>query len=44
MTCKQLIESILAGGLTAQGMTPAQVLDCLKYVAGTSAPAASTGK
>jgi hypothetical protein len=31
----------LADWLTAQGMTPAQVLECLKYIAGTSAPTAA---
>lgn len=28
----------LADWLRAQGMTPAQVLDCLKYIAGTAEP------
>ncbi|WP_448914457.1 hypothetical protein [Gemmiger sp.] len=34
----------LADWLRAQGMTPAQVLDCLKYIAGTTPPTASAGK
>lgn len=34
----------LADWLTAQGMTPAQVLDCLKYIAGTTPPANTTGR
>ena len=32
----------LADWLTAHGMTPEQVLDCLKYIAGASAPAPET--
>ncbi|MGN0163581.1 MAG: hypothetical protein ACI4EA_08410 [Candidatus Ornithomonoglobus sp.] len=32
----------LADWLTAHGMTPEQVLDCLKYIAGASAPASET--
>ena len=34
----------LADWLRAQGMTPAQVLDCLKYIAGTTPPTTSAGK
>lgn len=34
----------LADWLRAQGMTPVQVLDCLKYIAGTTSPTASAGK
>ena len=34
----------LADWLRAQGMTPAQVLDYLKYIAGTTPPRASAGK
>lgn len=34
----------LADWLRAQGMTPAQVLDCLKYIAGATPPTASAGK
>ena len=34
----------LSDWLQAQGMTPTQVLDCLKYFAGTTPPAGSTGK
>ena len=29
----------LADWLTAQGFSPEKVLDCIKYIAGTSAPA-----
>lgn len=36
MTARELDR--LADWLTANGMTPEQVLDCLKYIAGTSAP------
>lgn len=34
----------LADWLRAQGMTPAQVLDCLKYIAGTTPPTNTAGK
>ena len=39
MTAKELDR--LADWLKAHGMTPEQVLDCLKYIAGTSAPTVS---
>lgn len=41
-TAKEL--DLLADWLRAQGMTPAQVLDCLKYIAGTTPPANTAGK
>lgn len=34
----------LADWLRAQGMTPAQVLYCLKYIAGTTPPTNTAGK
>lgn len=34
----------LAVWLRAQGMTPAQVLDYLKYIAGTTPPTNTAGK
>lgn len=34
----------LADWLRAQGMTPAQVLDCLKYIVGTTPPTNTAGK
>ena len=36
MTARELDR--LADWLKAHGMSPEQILDCLKYIAGTSAP------
>lgn len=39
MTARELDR--LADWLTAQGIPPEKVLECIKYIAGNSAPAAS---
>lgn len=41
MTTKELDR--LADWLTAQGLTPDKVLDCIKYIAGNSLPEKANG-